>query len=187
MPWFGADNELIGAEGFLIEKNLLLQPERRVEPLVVVLRVGGDIDAEIADQAFRYRAIGGGALDRVSASIAKHEGFVYLEFIPFGMPAKIVVVLQDKHARRLTRGLVKEARGGKTADAATHDDQVVVFARAFRLSGVSPEAAVAQPMGHFKGARVAASQTVGSRWVIAGRVLRLGRLLGKERGRRGDR
>src|ERR1700678_1096498 len=132
MPGFRADNELIGAEGFLIEKNLLLQPERRVEPLVVMLRVGGDIDDEIADQNFRYRDIGGGALDRVSASKAKHEGFVYLEFIPFGMPAKIVVVLQDEHARRFARSLVKEARGGKTADAAAHDDQVVIFARAFR-------------------------------------------------------
>src|ERR1700679_61208 len=139
MLGFRADDELIGTEGLLIEKNLLFQPERGVELLVVVLRVGGDIDAEVADQAFRYRAIGGGALDRVSASKAKHEGFVYMEFIPFGMPAKVVVVLQYEHARRLTSSLVKEARGGKTDNAATHDAQAVTFPCAFRLPGVSTQ------------------------------------------------
>src|ERR1700689_1090600 len=118
------------------------------------------------DHAFGDCAVRSWALDGVGAAVAKHEGFVYLKFIALGVAAKIIVVLEDQHARRFARGLVKEARRGEAADAAAYHDQVVGFARAFGLSRVGPECAVAQTVGHFKLARVAAAQSMCRGWIV---------------------
>ena len=143
MPGRRIDDEPIGAEGLLVKKNLLLEPQGRVELLVVVLSVGGNIDAQIANDAFGYRTIRRRALDRVGAAVAQHEGLVDLELVALGVSPEIIVVLQDENPRRLSGGLVKEACGREAADAATHDDQVVAFTGAFGLPCVCPECTVA--------------------------------------------
>ena len=138
-----------------------------------MLRVGGNIDAQIADHSLGYRTIGSRALDRKRASKAQHESLVYLKLIALRVSAEVIVVLEDEDARRLAGSLMEEARGREAADAAAHHDQVVGFARAFRLPGAVPEGTVAQPMRHFKRTGVAAAQSMRGGRVIAGTILRL--------------
>ncbi len=80
-------------------------------------RVGGNIDAQIADHSLGYRTIRSRALDRKRASEAQHEILVHLELIALRVPAEIVVVFQDEDARCLAGSLMEEARGRETADA----------------------------------------------------------------------
>ena len=155
------------------KKILLLQSKRGVWLFVLVLRVGGNIDAQIADHSLGHRTIRSRALDRIRASEAQHEILVYLELIALRVPTEVVVVFKDEHARRLAGSLMEEARGREAADAAAHHDQVIAFACAFGLACSGPEGTVAQPVRDLKRAHMAAAQSM-RRWrVIAGTVLRL--------------
>ncbi len=101
-----------------------------------------------------------------------------IEFVAFGVAAEIIVVVEDENAA-VARVRAVEMRGGETADAPAHDDEIVFFARVRRRRRGF---AVAQCMSGFEGARMTAAHAGEQRGVVAGRVL-CGR--GRSRGRGG--
>ena len=96
-----------------------------------------------------------------------------LEFVAFSVAAEIVMVVENEDAGgRALRAI--EMGCGESTDAAANDHQIVgIFARLRGRRGF-PEVAVAQAVGHFEGARVAAAQAGEGGRVVAGRVLRCG-------------
>jgi hypothetical protein len=91
-----------------------------------------------------------------------------VEFVAFGVPAEIVVIIENEDAAICGRVCAIKVRGGETADAATDDDQIVF------LSGIRrrrPGTAIAQRMSVLEGAGVAAAQAGEQRRVVAECVL----------------
>src|SRR5580704_8917717 len=71
-----------------------------------------------------------------------------------------------------------EMRRREPADAAAHDDEIVVFVRLFEAACLRPKIAVAQAVRGFKRAGMAAAQPRQRRRIVTGRVLQ--RRLGSE-------
>ena len=61
--------------------------------------------------------------------------------------------------------------GGEAANASTDNYQVVGFTRINRRAGLRPEIAIAQAVGGFEGAHVAAAQSGERRRVVSERIL----------------
>ena len=88
------------------------------------------------------------------------------------MPAEVVVVVEDEHARRPIRPRPVEIRGRETADAAANDDEVERFLRVDRLAVRRPEFLVAQRVRRVVRSVVAAAHAGQRRRIVAGRILR---------------
>ncbi len=108
---------------------------RTIDVLVYVLRERRNVDAKFFDQTLCYRAVGCRTLNREGAAKPQAESAVHAELIALGMPAKVVVVVEDEDACFLSPRLTIEVRRGQAADATAHHDEVVGFAGVDRLSG----------------------------------------------------
>src|SRR6266852_2408293 len=90
------------------------------------------------------------------------------EFVALGMAAKIIVIVENQNARFVSSLLAIKIRRGKTADTASHDDQIVSF---FVFCGVIPLLPIAQRVPRLPGPVMAAAHAGFRRRVIAGLLL----------------
>ena len=144
----------VGAKGFLVEENARSEAERGIELLVSHSRIGSHVDAEIVDHAFRDRAIGTRALDRISATIAQNRAPIDGELIALGVAAEVVQDVEDQNSRARPRGFAVEIGGAQTAEASAHDHQIVVFTGIGRFVRFVPKRVVAKRVSRRKRSRM---------------------------------
>ena len=96
------------------------------------------------------------------------------------MSAKVVVIVEDEDARVRARSLAIEMRGGESADAASHDDEVVCLAGILRRASCVPEGAVAQRVRRIERSGMAAAQSGERGRVVGGRLLGIAVVCGEQ-------
>ena len=166
------DDQLVGAKSFLVEKDAAVEPERGIE--IGVRAFFGQrhrIDAQRFQQAVGHGAVRPRAVDQQGAAVDELDPPIERKLVALGVAAEIVVVVEDEDAGVLVLRPIKMRRR-EPADAAAHDDEVVVFICLFEIARLRPEIAVAQAVRGFVGARVTAAQSGQRRRIISGRVLR---------------
>src|SRR6267142_4018618 len=100
----------------------------------------------------RLRAIQIGARNGLRPAVTNQFFPAACKFVALGMPAKIVMVVQNQNACALSCQLPEEISRRQTADSATYNDQVVIF---FLFFCMRPFLAVAEGMSRFPRAVVA--------------------------------
>ena len=96
------------------------------------------------------------AIDLERAAVEQLHAPIELELVPFSMAAEVVVILQDQNSR-VGPGVQIETCGGKTADPATDDHEIILLDRGGNRGDMDPT--VTQGMRHLKRARMIAAQT----------------------------
>src|SRR5260370_8952545 len=133
-----------------------MQARRGIQSLVEVLGIRWYVDAEFFDQALGNRTVGSRALNGKCSAKAQAERTTDAKFVALGVSSKVVVVFEDEDACFSATCLAVKMRGGKAADSAADDNQIVDFAGLFRLARRIPESAVAQSVGGVKRTGMAA-------------------------------
>ena len=152
------DHQAIGAERLLVEEDARPQAERFVQRAVQHLVVAGDVDTELADEAFGDGAVGLRAVDGLRAAVSDIGAAVVTEFVPLGVAAEVVMVVEHEHAR-VGPGLPVGVGGRQPADAGPDHHQVVLFARVRRgARGLPERATVPQGVERFERADVRSAQ-----------------------------
>ncbi len=136
-------DEPVAPERLLVEEHA--GAERRVALAIVIA-----IEPLRHDAEFREEALGDGTvlrrrLDRLRPGVAEQQPIADAKLVAPGVPAEVVVVVEDEDARARELLAVK-VRRGQPADAAAYDDQVVVLAGCLRRRRLGPKRAVPQAM-----------------------------------------
>src|SRR5271157_2377251 len=180
-PWRGVQSgdEAIVAEGFAIEKYRCAQ--LGIKFLVIRLVEDRSVDAEIGEQGLSDLAVLVGTLDRLRASVAEHHAIGGGELVALGVSSEVVVIVEDEDARLVAGLPAIEVGSGQSADAASHDDEVVGFGGVGELRGRVPEGVIAQSVRVLVGRVVAAAESgesggivAGTRWVFRRKVVERG-------------
>ena len=102
--WIAGD-EHIAPERLARKEYAAREPERRIEPALKRRLEARDIDAQLLQQPLGHAAVQPlGRLHRLAAAIADDQALIDAEFVALGMPAEIVVIVEDEDARlRLAR------------------------------------------------------------------------------------
>ena len=108
------------------------QPVRAIELFIDIAWIRRDIDSQLFHQGLGNDAIGFGTLNGKSPSIPQAKFAADAEFVSLGMPAKVVVVVQDQYSRLGPGNLTKKVGRGKPADPASHHHQVIDLSGVFR-------------------------------------------------------
>ena len=109
----------------LVEEQRRLERVPRPEPVEVeVLAQARDVDAEVAKEAERLRAVLR-VLDVHGAAPGEAHRPALVELVALGVAAEVVVVVEDQDPRLRAVQLAMEVRGREPADAAADDDEVV--------------------------------------------------------------
>src|SRR5207302_10270042 len=142
--------------------------------LVAVFRVGRTIDPEFCDESLCHRTIGGRTLDGEGSAKTKAKGIAYAKLIALGMTAEIIVIVENQDSS-VGICFTKEMSGCKSADTASHDDQVVGFLGIFWFSGGIPERAIAQTVRGLKRSRMTSPHARKSRRIVNPRLVCISR------------
>ena len=137
-------DQSILSESFAIEENTGPQFERIVQPLIVSLVKFLRVDTKFGQQSLGDGAVAGRAFDGLSAAVAEQHPVPGFELVALGVPAKIVVVVENQDACPASGSLAIEVRCCQSADAPADHHQVVALAGFFRTGGAVPRFAVAQ-------------------------------------------
>src|SRR5262245_14475945 len=85
-------------------------------------------------------------LDGLRPSITQEGSISTAKFVALRVPAEVVVVVENEDLRVFRDLLTVEVCGRKTADTATHNNQIVVLRGIFWVSINVPGFAIAQPV-----------------------------------------
>ena len=149
--------------------------------LVVGLVKALRFDPKFFQQPLRHVAVTRWTLDRLRAPIADQRTIAGFELVALGVAAEVVVVVQNQDASLASCRLAIKIRGGKSADAASDNHQVVGLASFFRSAKLVPRFAVTQCMRKRVGSLVIAAHCGECRRVISGSLFRR-ILIGRHRG-----
>ena len=120
-----AGHQHVASERLAVEECPARETQRRIE---LALKGGlepGDVDAKIAQQApgdgavKRFRR-----LQRLAAAIADDAAAIEAEFVPLGVAAKIVVIVENQDTGGWLGTMVEPRRRKPTDTAADHDEVV---------------------------------------------------------------
>src|SRR5262245_53045579 len=98
-----------------------------------------------------------GGLDFQGAAVDRDQLVLVAELVTLGMPAEVVVVVQDQDFHFAAGVFDKEMGGGQAADASAYYDEVVGLIEAARAGGVQ-SGVVAKGVRGLEGPGVGASQ-----------------------------
>lgn len=101
----------------------------------------------------------------MSSAITEQQTTAALELIAFGMPAEIVVIVEDKYLRSWSGKFAEEVSGGKTTDTPAHYYEIVRF---LVVDRIWPCLAIAHRMHHFPGAVMASAHPGFRRGIVGG-------------------
>ena len=136
-----ADDESIGAEGFLVEKERRAAgPETSSDPRpcpASAASADGSMPMRL-HQAERFLAVRERRLDAGRPAVGDPQLAAGTELVALGVAAEVVVVVEDQHARLRAGARAVEIRGGEAADAAADDDEVVGLAGVDRAGRPPP-------------------------------------------------
>ena len=143
-------DQLIGTESLFIEEDFRAQSAGAIHAVVDEFWIRWNINAQLLDQCFRYATIRSRALYGKRSSKAVTERATNAELVALGMPAEIVVIVEDQNASLGAHCLAVVMCGSQAADTASNDDQIVSLACAFRFPRCIPEGSIAQAVRSFK-------------------------------------
>src|SRR4029077_19331932 len=133
----------VRSERFFVEEISVLQSARRKKLLIVVLLKALDFDSHVLEEAFGFGTVELGSRDRLRAAVADQQSPGGMKLVALGVPAKIVVIVENQHARLWSGLFTVEIGSRQTADSRADDDQII---RIRVGSGVVPALSVAQRM-----------------------------------------
>ena len=136
----------VRTEGFFVEKDRLAHTAGFIEVFVVIFLETLHYDTEILEQLLGLRTVKIGTCDGLRAAIADDQTVSTVELVALGMTAKIVVIVEDKNFGVWPALLTIKERGGKSADAAADNDEIVRIGIGRRIC---PGFAVTHGMGDF--------------------------------------
>ena len=96
--------------------------------------------AELSEQAGGYRRVRTRTVNLESAAIEQVQAAAQLKLVALGMPAKIIVIVEDQDAAGPRPPGAEKVRGRQPADATAHHDQVIRFVGIRGSAGLSPVA-----------------------------------------------
>jgi hypothetical protein len=111
-------------------------------------------------------AVVAGALDRLGATIAQYQPIPDQEFIAFGVPAKIVVIVEHQNFGAIPDALTEAIRRSETADSSSDDHQVIPFPGVLRFAQGLGACAVAHAVRHCEAAVVISAHAHFGGWVV---------------------
>jgi hypothetical protein len=179
-----AGREHVAPERLAGKEHSAREPERRIEPALERRLEAGDVDAELLEQALGDTAVEGlGRLHRLAATVADDQALTEAKLVALGMPAEIVVVVEDEDARRAVGAPIEPGRR-QPADPAADYDQVVALLDRHTVEGEG--LAIAQLMADLERARMMAAHPRERGRIARGlrHDLRHGRKPGRDRERR---
>src|SRR5579864_9163927 len=119
------------------------------------------------------------------AAVSDQCAVANAKLVAFGVSPEIVVIVENQDGGLVASEVAIEMGCSETADARSHDDQIVDFAGGLRLAGLSPRLAIAQTMRVGKGAVVISAHAREGRGIIAGSFFgRVTRFVKSQRRRR---
>ena len=151
-------HQLVGAKRFLVEENARLQTQGTVKIFVDIVVIRRHINPEFFDQSPGDGAIGRRALNGIGAAESQNRAAARAKFVALGVPAEIIVVLENQDARFVARGLAEIVRRGQSAEPSADDDQIVGFARVHGLGSTVPKSVVFDFVHGFERPGVIAAQ-----------------------------
>src|SRR5579863_6560963 len=98
-------------------------------PTLDLARERRDVDAEFLEESLRDCAVRPRAVDLERAAVDQLQPPVEGELVALGVAAEVVVIVEDQDARPGAGVLAIVMRRGQAADAAAHDDEIVLLAR----------------------------------------------------------
>ena len=162
----GTRHQPVGKEMLLVEEG------GRAEALVglgLVARIAGEIDAEVRQQLLRGEAVGERRFDAHRAAVGKDGAALVRKLVALGVPAEIVVVVEDEDAAVVPQCLPVEPGGGQAGDTTADNDEIIVLAAVFGRKRAG-EIAIARHMGRFERPRILAAQALLERGIAGRRI-----------------
>ena len=90
---------MVRAEGAAVEEDPFGQPHGLVEVFLLGLfSEGRRIDADVPEYAVSHRTVGVRAFNRIRAAMQESHRAVDRYLVAFGVPAKVIVVVEDEDA-----------------------------------------------------------------------------------------
>ena len=118
-----------------------------------------------------------GSFQRLRSPIADQQTLTGLELIAFGVPAEIVVIVENQNLRVGSRERTEEVCRGETTDASTYYHKVIGL---FLVDSIGPSLSISNGMRHFPGSIVVPAHTGLSGRVVVRILLRSGFGLGQQ-------
>ena len=159
-----AHDQLVLTERFAIKKTAPLEsavPVKR-EHVPVLFKIASAINTQLPEQAGGDRAVLRRSFYIQRSAIHQIQSVPITELVSLGMPAKIIVIIQNQNPGLRPVLLSIKIRCGQTADAATDNHQIVLT-----IAGIRTGPALSVPHGvtGLKRADMAAPQTLQGRWI----------------------
>ena len=168
-----AHHQAVCAPGLFVEKVPAAQSERPVKIVIgsVVRLEPVEIDPDVRKQFLGRFVVTLGRLDVQRSAIDGEQASVVSKFIAFGVPAEIVVIVEDQNAG-IAAGALQEVVGrAQPADSSADDHQVVALV-GVRDGGQINLAAVAQLMRRLEGSDMVAAHSGQRRRIVVRRLFR---------------
>src|SRR5258706_1913936 len=109
----------------------------------------------------------------MASTVAQQQPVTHEECVALGVPAKIVMIVDNENFRLRTSVLAEKISRRQPANSSPHDDKIVFFSRRLRLALAFPKIPIAQLVSVGVGALMVATHAL-SLWRIVARIL-LGR------------
>src|SRR5262249_51822430 len=146
-------DEPIGPPRFAVEEHTGSKSQRPIQLLIErdIELLG--VDAQFFQELFRVLTVSRGRLNRLGAAVADEHAAAGGKLVALRVPAKVIVVVDDKHARVATGKLSESVCRRQAADASSDNNQIICFTQVDSV-GV-PDLSIAQRVTHFEGTGVA--------------------------------
>src|SRR5208282_5922914 len=90
-------HQSVGPKCFLVEENSFTQVLGAKEFLIVILLKALDLDSQFLQKPDALFAVITRRFNRLRSAVSEQQPLSRLEFIALGVPAKIIVVVEDKN------------------------------------------------------------------------------------------
>src|SRR5713226_62042 len=167
-------NKTVFPKRFFVEEHARAELQGRKQLLVEGLIELLYINTQLRQQVLGDLAVLGWTLDRLCSSVAQQLASARLKLIALGVPAEVVMIIQNQNARLWTRALAVKVRRRQPADSGSHHHQIVGLTGINGLARLFPKSPVAQSVGRLERTCMTAAQPGQRRRIVIRRLLRIG-------------
>ena len=123
-------------------------------------------------RAFATALYGRRTFNGIGAAKSEDGAVARAKFVALGVPAEVIVVVENQDARLVASGLAEKMRRGESADASADNHQIVGLASVHGLGSIVPEGAVAEFVHGFEGPGMTSAQAGLAGRIVTGDALR---------------
>ena len=156
--------QIVCAKSFLIQETTASNLKRSEQVLMLKIIVSIDIYAEFPNDFFCDFRESVRCLQHHRATVAEQSPAIDGELIPFCMPTKVVMVIEDQYSGIRVHVTAIDIGGRQPTNTCTDHDKIIVF---IRLFGV-PSLSLNHAMSSFKGSCVRTAHTCHTRRIVRG-------------------